>query len=159
MNIVYKPIGIIHSPFKDIKGMPIQPSRSDGTGGTVEIFPEFVKGLADLEGFSHITLLYYFHKTSGFSLTVTPFLDTRKRGVFSTRAPRRPNPIGLSIVRLTGIEKGVLKIENIDVLDQTPLIDIKPHVPEFDHPPADRIGWLAQAEKNMHIKRSDDRFE
>jgi tRNA (adenine37-N6)-methyltransferase len=159
MEIIYKPIGIIHSPFKEIDGMPIQPSGAKGVAGRVEVFQEYQKGLADLDGFSHIILIYHFHQARGFSLTVTPFLDSRPRGLFATRAPKRPNPIGLSVVRLIRIETGVLFVENIDVLDQTPLLDIKPYVPEFDHFPADRIGWLEKAAKQAQAKRADDRFK
>jgi tRNA-Thr(GGU) m(6)t(6)A37 methyltransferase TsaA len=159
MEIIYKPIGIIHSPFKEIDGMPIQPSGATGVAGGVEVFQEYQKGLADLDGFSHIILIYDFHQARGFRLTVTPFLDSRPRGLFATRAPKRPNPIGLSVVRLIRIETGVLFVENIDVLDQTPLLDIKPYVPEFDHFPADRIGWLEKAAKQAQAKRADDRFK
>lgn len=158
MKIEYRAIGIVHSPFKDIKGMPIQPAGADGITGTIEVFPDYVDGLKDLAGFSHILILYHFHKVQGSRLTVTPFLDNRPHGVFATRAPTRPNPIGLSIVRLKGITENLLTIEDVDILDQTPLIDIKPHIPSFDHRPADRIGWLEQSEKSLESARSDERF-
>ena len=157
--IQYRPIGVIHSPFKDIAGMPIQPSGADGIRGTVEVWPEFAQGLQDLDGFSHILLLYHFHRVMGAKLLVKPFMDTEHRGVFSTRAPKRPNPIGLSCVRLLGIERATLQVANVDVLDGTPLLDIKPYVPEFDPHPVERLGWLEQARGVVRDKRSDDRFQ
>ena len=158
MEINYQPIGMIHSPFADLEGMPIQPAGASGIRGTVEVFPEFAEGLKDLDGFSHIILLYHFHRVQGANLVVTPFMDSQPHGVFATRAPKRPNPIGLSIVRLLGIEQNILRIENVDILDGTPLLDIKPYVPEFDQPPADRMGWLEQAKGRVQSKRSDGRF-
>lgn len=158
MEVSYRPIGVIHSPFTDIEGMPIQPTGASGIRGTIEVFPEFVAGLKDLEGFSHIILLYHFHRVQGAKLVVTPFMDSRPHGVFATRAPKRPNPIGLSIVKLLGIEQDVLHIENVDILDGTPLLDIKPYVPEFDQPQVDRVGWLEQAEGGVQSKKSDGRF-
>ena len=157
-KIQYHSIGIVHSPFKDIKGMPIQPSGASGVQGTVEIFPEYKEGLKDLSGFSHIILLYHFHEVRESRLTIMPFMDSQPRGVFSTRAPKRPNPIGLSIVKLVRIEGNILYIENLDILDGTPLLDIKPYVPEFDRHPADRVGWLEKARGKVHGKTSDDRF-
>ena len=156
MKIEYRPIGFIHSPFKERRGMPIQPTRGRGVRGTVEIKPEYADGLADLDGFSHVVLIYIFHRSQGFDLRVTPFLDTEKRGLFATRAPRRPNPIGLSVVRLIGIEDNRLLIEDLDIYDGTPLLDIKPYVPEFDHPTEVREGWL-EGVKDRHVD-SDDRF-
>ena len=158
MEISYRPIGVIHSPFTDIGGMPIQPPGAAGIRGAVEVFPEFAEGLQDLEGFSHIVLLYHFHRVQGVKLVVTPFMDSQPHGVFATRAPKRPNPIGLSIVKLLRIEQNVLHIENVDILDGTPLLDIKPHVPEFDQPRVDRVGWLEQAAGRVHSKKSDERF-
>jgi tRNA-Thr(GGU) m(6)t(6)A37 methyltransferase TsaA len=157
MKIEYSPIGIVRSPFTKRAGMPIQPSRGRGVKATVELRPEFVPGLADLEGFSHIVLLYHFHQSRGYELRVTPFLDREQRGVFATRAPRRPNPIGLSVVKLIRIEGAVLHIEDVDLLDGTPVLDIKPYVPEFDEPEDFRLGWLAAVRR--HEVKSDDRFE
>ena len=154
----YNPIGVIHTPFKERAGMPIQPSGGCGIQGTVEVYPEFREGLSDLDGFSHIILLYCFHRIEGFKLRVVPFLDTVTRGLFSTRAPMRPNPIGFSVVRLLGLEDGILWIENVDILDGTPLLDIKPYVPEFDAQSKIRTGWLEQVGKNVSKKRSDNRF-
>ena len=158
MSIAMHPIGVIHSPFTDPRTMPIQPVSENSAAGSVEIFPEFAAGLKDLEGFSHILLVYHFHRSRSWSPTVTPYLDTVPRGLFATRAPSRPNPIGLSLVRLVRVEGARLQVENIDVLDGTPLLDIKPHVPEFDCAPGARIGWLEQAAAEMRKKVADDRF-
>jgi tRNA-Thr(GGU) m(6)t(6)A37 methyltransferase TsaA len=158
-KIEYRAIGVIHTPFKKREGMPIQPTGADGVQGTVEVFQEFTEGLQDLEGFSHIILLYHFHQSTDAVLRVTPFMDSQPRGVFSTRAPKRPNPIGISVVKLIKIEGSTLHIENVDIIDATPLLDIKPYVPEFDHYPADRIGWLEKARNGVRKKRSDNRFK
>jgi tRNA-Thr(GGU) m(6)t(6)A37 methyltransferase TsaA len=124
----------------------------------VEVFEEFRAGLKDLDGFSHIVLLYVFHRSEGFALHVVPFMDTQPRGLFATRAPKRPNPIGLSVVRLDRIEGGTLYVQNVDMLDGTPLLDIKPYVPEFDSPAHIRTGWLEEARKTVGRRQSDDRF-
>ena len=139
--------------------MPIQPTGAREVRGTVEILPEFIEGLKDLDGFSHIILLYHFHRVKGVSLSVTPFLDSQTRGLFATRAPRRPNPIGLSIVKLSRIEGNVLHIENVDILDGTPVLDIKPYVPAFDQYLDSRVGWLEKVKDKVREKRSDDRFQ
>jgi len=157
--IELKPIGIIHSPFKDLNGMPIQPAAAAGVKGIVEVFEAYRAGLKDLEGFSHIILLYHFHRSQGFNLNVVPFMDSEPRGLFSTRAPKRPNPIGLSVVRLDKIEGGMLYIQNVDILDGTPLLDIKPYVPEFDAQVEVRTGWLHAARKTVSDRKSDDRFK
>ncbi len=157
-GIVYRSIGIIRTPFKELENMPIQPSGAAGIRGTVELFQEFADGLKDLDGFSHLILLYHFHESRGYKLIVTPFLDSEPRGVFATRAPKRPNPIGLSIVRLVQVRGYTLDIENVDILDGTPLLDIKPYVPEFDHQENCRIGWLEQVRGMAKAKKSDDRF-
>jgi len=159
MNIVLKPIGVIHSPFKDLDGMPIQPAGASGIKGTVEVFEEYRTGLNDLDGFSHIVLLYLFHRSQGFSLHVVPYLDTQMRGVFATRAPRRPNAIGLSVVQLDMIKDGMLQIQNVDILDGTPLLDIKPYVPEFDAQVKVRTGWLENVKGTVKHRKSDDRFK
>jgi tRNA (adenine37-N6)-methyltransferase len=158
-SLLCRPIGIIHTPFKELENMPIQPSGAEGIRGTVEIFPEFAEGLKDLDGFSHVILLYRFHESRGYKLIVTPFLDSEPRGVFATRAPKRPNPIGLSIVSLVQVRGSSLEIKNADILDGTPLLDIKPYVPEFDHQENCRIGWLEQARGKVRNKRSDKRFK
>jgi tRNA-Thr(GGU) m(6)t(6)A37 methyltransferase TsaA len=142
MDYILKPIGVIHSPFADKSQMPIQASRSQAVG-QVEVYPEFAEGLQDVEGFSHIILLYVFHGSSGYALHVKPFLDDHVRGLFATRYPRRPNPLGLSVVRLLARRGALLEIEGVDVLDGTPLLDIKPYVPEFDVRTDVRTGWYA----------------
>ena len=152
------PIGVIQTPFNDLKGMPIQPSGARQIEGTLLIHPEYEQGLRDLEGFSHIILLYQFHQSSGFDLLVTPFLDTQERGLFSTRAPRRPNSIGFSIVELTGRDKNRVFVKGIDVLNNTPLIDIKPYVPKFDVRKVRATGWLEKTQENATTLKSDDRF-
>jgi tRNA (adenine37-N6)-methyltransferase len=142
MEFVMRPIGEIHTPFIDKRNTPIQPSRSAATG-QVEVYPAYVAGLCDLEGFSHIILVYAFHRSLDYALIVTPFLDHQERGLFATRYPARPNPIGLSIVRLLSIHGHILEIEGVDVLDGTPLLDIKPYVPDFDVRADVRTGWYA----------------
>ena len=157
--IELKPIGIIHTPFTKPEGMPIQPKGAAGIRGTIELFDEYHAGLKDLDGFSHIILLYHFHRSHGFNLQVVPFMDSELRGLFATRAPKRPNPIGISVVQLDKIENGVLHIQNVDIMDGTPLLDIKPYVPEFDSPQDIRTGWLGQARKTVSVRKSDDRFK
>jgi tRNA-Thr(GGU) m(6)t(6)A37 methyltransferase TsaA len=147
MDYLMQPIGIIHSPFREKEVTPIQPSRSHANG-QVEVFPEFVEGLQDLDGFSHIILLYVFHCSEAYSLRVKPFLDHQLHGLFATRYPCRPNPIGLSIVRLASVADNILEIEGVDVLDGTPLLDIKPYVPEFDQKDGVRTGWFEKREKS-----------
>ncbi|MBN2006147.1 MAG: tRNA (N6-threonylcarbamoyladenosine(37)-N6)-methyltransferase TrmO, partial [Anaerolineae bacterium] len=140
--VCFRPIGVLRTPFKEIAGMPIQPLGATGVRGAAEIFPEFTDGLQDLEGFSHLIVLYHFHHAPAPRLQVTPFLDGKPHGVFATRAPARPNPIGLSIVRLLRQEDCMLYLENVDMLDGTPLLDLKPYVPEFDICTVERVGWL-----------------
>ena len=159
MEFVYKPIGIIHTPFDEIVGIPIQPSAAHGVCGQVEVFGQYVEGLQDLAGFSHIYLLYHFHRAKQYRLKVVPFLDTQLRGLFATRAPRRPNSIGLSVVRLIEVDESSLQVENVDMLNGTPLLDIKPYVPDFYDCEDLRIGWLEKARAEMRSKRSDERFE
>ena len=158
MRIVYRPIGTIHSPFRDVEGVPIQPAAAAGIRGSVEVLPELVEGLQDLDGFSHVFLLYYFHLVRESMLTVTPFLDSRPRGIFATRAPTRPNAIGLSVVKLLSVEGNILHVENVDIVDGTPLLDIKPYVPEFDHHATERTGWLEQARGQAQAQQADGRF-
>ncbi len=158
MSIQIEPIGVVHSSFAGHEGMPIQAAVSDAVG-SVEIYPEFAGGLADLDGFDHIILLYRFHLVRGQSLRVKPFLDDVARGVFATRAPVRPNHIGMSIVRLLSITDSVLQIGNVDIVSGTPVIDIKPYVPAFDYPGSDgRIGWFAQRLGKLAEVRADDRM-
>jgi tRNA-Thr(GGU) m(6)t(6)A37 methyltransferase TsaA len=136
-----RPIGVIHSPFKKKEKTPIQPFRS-GKIGQVEVFEKYAAGLKDILGFSHIILIYRFHKSRGYKLLVKPFLDDKKHGLFATRAPLRPNQIGMSVVRLLGQNKNILFVKGIDALDGTPLLDIKPYVPDFDSAKKVRVGWL-----------------
>ena len=157
-SIEFRQIGIIHSPFKSPEGTPIQPAGAMGVEGKIEVFPDYQEGLEDLAGFSHIFLIYHFHLAKKMVLKVKPFLDDQAHGIFATRAPARPNPIGLSVVRLIKIDHGNLYIQDIDVVDKTPLLDIKPYVPEFDQPGADRVGWLEQAKGKVQSKKSDSRF-
>lgn len=142
MLITLRPIGIIYTPFKTKSGMPIQASGALGIKGHIVLNEEFLPGLADLDGFSHIILIYYFHKSTGYELLTRPFLDNTPRGVFATRAPKRPNPIGFSVVRNIKIEKNIIYVENVDILDETPLLDIKPYVPGFDIHKTEKNGWL-----------------
>jgi tRNA-Thr(GGU) m(6)t(6)A37 methyltransferase TsaA len=154
-----KSIGIIHTPFRVLSDMPIQPSGAAGVKGTVKVFDEYRSGLKDLAGFSHIILLYYFNRSQGYDLLVVPFMDSEPRGLFATRAPKRPNPIGISVVKLESIEDSKLHIQNVDILDGTPLLDIKPYVPEFDAVSTVRTGWLEKSRKNVADQKADDRFK
>ncbi|HTY89599.1 MAG TPA: tRNA (N6-threonylcarbamoyladenosine(37)-N6)-methyltransferase TrmO [Methanocella sp.] len=140
--ISYKPIGIIHTGFKDCKDTPIQSALSDADG-TVEVFTEYSSGLKDIEGFSHIFLIYHFHQAGACSLVQKPFLDNKKqRGIFAIRHFNRPNPIGLSIVELRGVKGNILEIRGADMLDGTPLLDIKPYIRQFDCRENARSGWV-----------------
>ncbi len=136
-----QPIGIIHSPYTDPQEAPIQGHFSEARG-EIELFPEYEEGLKDIEGFSHLILLYYFHQAKGYSLSVKPFLDDTPKGLFATRHPARPNPIGLSVVRLLERRGNTLQIAEVDLLDGTPLLDIKPYVPQFDERKGATAGWL-----------------
>jgi tRNA (adenine37-N6)-methyltransferase len=158
MVICYKPIGYIYTPFEEVKGMPIQPTGAAGVAGRIEVDPLFASGIKDLEGFSHIFLLYHLHLVKDFRLMVKPFLDTQERGIFATRSPVRPNAIGLSVLKLTGIEGNTLWVENVDMLSGTPVLDIKPYVPDFDIWPADKIGWFSQKADEAKSHRADERF-
>jgi tRNA-Thr(GGU) m(6)t(6)A37 methyltransferase TsaA len=159
MKINFQSIGTIRTPFKEKQGMPIQPKGAAGVQGVIELKEELSPGLQDLEDFSHVFLIYHLHQSEGYELEVTPFLDNQKHGVFATRAPRRPNPIGLSVVELLKIEGNVLYIRNVDMLDGTPLLDIKPYVADFDAPRMSRKGWLEKNAGKADDFRSDDRFE
>ncbi|MCF7792687.1 MAG: tRNA (N6-threonylcarbamoyladenosine(37)-N6)-methyltransferase TrmO [Candidatus Cloacimonetes bacterium] len=157
-QITFRPIGIIHTPFKERKDMPIQPMGGKGIKATIEVFPEFAEGLKDLDKFSYIVLIFNFHLSVEYNLLVKPFMEDEIRGVFATRAPRRPNQIGMSIVKLNKIEKNILHISNIDIVDGTPLLDIKPYVPMVDSEEEIKVGWLENKVKNFRTKNSDDRF-
>ena len=149
----------MHSPHKIIENIPIQPVGAKGIKGEIEIYPEFKDGLKDLEGFSHIYLLYHFHKAEGYSLQVKPFLDDELHGVLATRAPKRPNGIGLSVLKLTGIENNIVYVENVDVLDGTPILDIKPYSSKFNAVENEKSGWLEKNIDKSNKKKSNNRFK
>ncbi len=145
MEITIKPIGFIESPFTDQDEVPIQPSFSEAFG-TVNVDVDLIEGLEEIDGFSHLILLYYFDRAEEVDMKVVPYLDDKPKGIFAIRHPRRPNKIGLSIVQLVSVEKNKLLVKGIDVLNNTPLLDIKPFVPEFDIQGIEdtRIGWLTE---------------
>jgi len=159
MKIKFEPIGIIHSPYTKLHDMPIQPSAARGVKGQVEVYEKYLPALSDLDGFSHIYLLYHFHLTKSVQQKVIPFLDYQERGLFATRAPKRPNPIGLSVVKLIRVEEHILHIENIDAIDGTPLLDIKPYVREMEAVEDIRIGWLEKHTSRINSQLSDKRFK
>lgn len=156
-SVTYHPIGVVRSPFLEASGAPIQPSRAASARGTVELRPELAAGLRDLDGFSHVVLTCHLDRARPHRLRVVPYLDSEPRGVFATRAPSRPNPIGLSVVRLVGIDGATLTVEGVDLLDGTPVLDVKPYVDEFDRPAEVRTGWLETARRREVL--ADDRFE
>lgn len=158
MLVNYKPIGFFQTPHRHIKGMPIQPSGARGITGTIAVLPEFREGLLDIKGFSHLIILYHLHEIHGQELIVTPFLDKNPHGIFATRSPKRPNPLGLSVMELLEATEDSLVMNNVDVLDGTPVIDIKPYVPDFDVWPVSRVGWFEGKSGNAATHRSDDRF-
>lgn len=157
-ELTYIPIGVVHSPFKEPKNVPIQATASKGITGNIEVYPQYVEGLKDLEGFSHIILLYHFHLVAGCSLMVKPFLDDKLHGVFATRSPARPNKIGISIVQLNEIENDILHIQDVDIIDGTPLLDIKPYVPKFDCRKTTKIGWFTGKISKLATTKDDGRF-
>jgi tRNA-Thr(GGU) m(6)t(6)A37 methyltransferase TsaA len=156
--INYKAIGIIQSPFKEPKGTPIQPTAAKDITGVIEIYPEYVEGLKDVEGFSHLILIYHFHLVKDASLLVKPFLDNELHGIFATRSPSRPNSIGFSVVRLTRVEGNKLHIQDVDIVDGTPLLDIKPYVSAFDIREAVKTGWFENNVHKLSTTRDDGRF-
>lgn len=151
-----KPIGVIRTPFGEPAGAPIQPSKARGARGTVQLMEEYREGLRDLDGFERVWLIYWFHRAGEQRLLVTPFLDTRERGLFATRAPSRPNPIGISAVRLVRVQGCTLEVADVDILDGTPLLDIKPYVAEFDSFSVKRSGWLGRSPVRRRL--ADARF-
>lgn len=157
-NLACRPIGRIRTPFSQREGTPIQPVGARGVEGTVEVDEEYAGGLKDLDGFSHIFLLYHFHRSEGWTPEVVPFMDDQPRGVFATRAPARPNPIGISLVRLVGVKGRTLLVQDVDMLDGTPLLDIKPYLPEFDSREVTARGWLEENAGKARKIRADDRF-
>ena len=152
-------IGTIRSPWTELAGMPVQPAGAQGVRGTIILDERFRGGLKDIDGFSRLILIYALHKATGHALEVVPFLDTVPHGIFATRAPKRPNPIGLSVVRLVSAEACTLTIEDVDILDGTPLLDIKPYVPAFDCFPGEKAGWFDACCHRVGSTRSDDRFQ
>ncbi len=158
-NTVFQYIGKIHSQFKEKQGMPIQGALSKESNGIVEIFPEYKDGLKDVESFSHIYLIYEFHESKGYSLLTKPFLEDVYHGVFATRAPRRPNPIGISIVSIDKIVDNEIYVSEMDILDGTPLLDIKPYVAAFDARKNAIDGWVKNNIDNEERHYSDDRFD
>ena len=152
------PIGIIHSPHESIENMPIQPKGATEVAGHVIVDEKYIDGLQDLDGFSHIYLLYSFHKATRIEMHVTPFMDRQTRGVFATRSPLRPNHIGISIVNLIRVEGNKVFVEGIDILDGTPLLDIKPYIEKFDVVQDSVSGWLQASDEEIRRKRSDERF-
>ena len=157
-QITFNPIGIIHTPFISANNMPIQGIGGKGIRATIEIFPEFVAGLKDLEGFSHIILLYHLHLVEKHALIVKPFMDDKQRGIFATRSPVRPNPIGMTTVRLIEIKDNLLMVEDIDMIDKSPLLDIKPCLPSIDDIQELRLGWLTGKVEQFSLIKSDKRF-
>jgi tRNA-Thr(GGU) m(6)t(6)A37 methyltransferase TsaA len=149
-------IGRIRTPFVEAKGTPIQPAYADGAAGQVIVDDLFGAALDDLEGFERVWLLYWMDRVTGFKPRVVPYRDTRERGLFATRSPCRPNPIGISVVRLTRREGHVLHVADVDMLDGTPLLDIKPYVPEFDARPSSRAGWFESCGVDRRV--ADERF-
>ena len=155
--LTIQPIGVIETPFPEPAGTPLQPSRADGARGRVIVNAELAGGLRDLEGFERVWLIYWLHKAPPGRLEVTPFLDERTRGIFATRSPARPAPLGISAVRLTGVRGNVLEVEGVDIVNGTPLLDIKPYVPEFDSHPGSKAGWFDESRSQR--RTADGRFE
>lgn len=152
-EILYWTIGVIHSEHTIAESTPIQPVFAKGCKGYVKLYPEFVEGLRDLGGFSHIYLIYHFHQARSVQLTVKPYLHDEQHGIFATRAPCRPNPIGLSIVELLGIEGNILHLDGVDILDGTPLLDIKPYTAKFDLRNVTKNGWQDEVDQETAEKR------
>lgn len=162
-KVTFEYIGIIHTPFKKKHGMPIQAASDQATGtrGIITVFPKWRKGLKDLGGFSHAHVLYHFHLSGKCRLQVAPFLESTPRGIFSIRGPCRPNPIGLSVLQIEKVDerKGVIEVLDVDMVDGTPLLDIKPFIPHFDHRDVKAIGWLKDKVQHLPTVQSDDRMD
>ncbi len=158
-RIIYHPIGIIHSPFKTIEGVPIQPAGANGIMGEVIVNEKYSGGLKSLEEFSHIILVYHFHLVKGYNLRVVPFMDIEEHGVFATRAPKRPNPLGISVVKINSIKQNIISVKNIDVIDGTPLIDIKPYISRFDNVVEEKNGWYSKSKVDINTIKADSRFK
>lgn len=158
-QIIYKPIGTILSPFKTIEGVPIQPAGAEGIIGEVKVNKKYSEGLKSLEGFSHIILIYHFHLTGRYKLKVIPFMDVEEHGIFATRAPKRPNPIGISVVRIISVAENIITVENIDVVNGTPLLDIKPYISRFNNVKNEKNGWFSKNGIDVKKIRADSRFK
>ena len=156
MGPTLRSVGVIRSPFTVAVGTPIQPAYARGAAGEVVVAEPYVEALDDIEGFERVWLIYWMDRAGGFRPRVTPYRDTRAHGLFATRAPGRPNPIGLSVVRLLRREGCILHVADLDILDGTPLLDIKPYVPEFDSCPWSRAGWFDEPGEDRRV--ADDRF-
>lgn len=159
-KIEFKPIGYISTPHKTLENMPIQPAGAKSVKGKIEILPEYQEGLQDIEGFSHITLFYHLHKVKNYRLKVTPFMDITEHGIFACKSPTRPNALGMSTVKLLYVDNNVLYVEEVDMLDGTPLIDIKPYWPKYDNRENVRVGWLEKQARELPAEQlvSDARF-
>ncbi|MDY6917860.1 MAG: tRNA (N6-threonylcarbamoyladenosine(37)-N6)-methyltransferase TrmO [Chloroflexota bacterium] len=153
MRVAYEPIGVIHTPFKDKASTPIQGFFARSSRGQVEVFPQYVEGLKDVAGFSHLILIYHFHLAEGCSLVTRPFLDSEGKGIFSIRHFNRPNPIGISVVRLHGIDGNILEVGEVDIIDGTPLLDIKPYMPDFDVRHDAAKGWYEHADMRSEYEQ------
>jgi len=151
--ITYEPIGVIHTPFRDKKSVPIQGIYNPDSTGEIEIFPQYAEGLKDITGFSHLILIYHFHLAEGYSLITKPFLDDENKGIFSIRHYNRPNPVGLSVVRLDYRKENILAIGEVDIMNGTPLLDIKPYVPDFDSRRNVKTGWYEHAGNKLEYER------
>lgn len=151
-------IGVIRTPFTRLEDMPIQPVGAEDVEGEAVVLEQFAPGLRDLALFSHIILIYHFHRAPRVELLVVPYLDTAERGVFATRSPLRPSHIGLSIVRLVSASGNIVRSRGADVLDGTPLLDIKPYIPQFDHRPEASSGWMESSREAVARRRADGRF-
>jgi len=156
-SVIFEPIGVICTPFPEPKGTPIQSGLEPGHRGRVEVFEEYAAGLDDVEGFSHLILLYHLDRAGRWTPRVRPFLDDADHGVFATRSPLRPNPLGMTTVKLTARHGRFLEVEDVDMIDGSPLLDIKPHVPAFDHRADVRIGWI-EGRLDKRPPLADDRF-
>ena len=157
--VCYHPVGVVRSQFTKLEGMPLQSVAAPEARGTVEVDPQFAPGLKDLDGFSHLYLVTHLHRGAPGGLEVVPLLDDTVRGIFATRSPRHPNPIGISVVRLLTVAGAVLEIAGLDLVDGTPVLDVKPYVPEFDSVSAERTGWLTDAAQRVHRVKADGRFD
>ena len=156
--LTYEPIGVVRSPFTECAGMPLQPPAAPEVEGRIELEPDYVPGLLDLDGFSHVWVLAHLHRAAEVDLQIVPFLDTELRGVFATRSPGRPNPISISVFRLLGVDGASIRVAGVDLLDGTPVLDVKPYVPRFDMRQPTRIGWFEGRDADVEWRRADDRF-